>query len=87
MLVRVEAQAPHVDQRVQAAAQLRLRVGGEPVEARAGDVDRVGRGRLRQLDVLFGGEEEGVGEAFPRRGVVLDPADAVPDPGEFVGGE
>ena len=87
MLVRVQAQAPHVDERVQAAAQLRLRVDGEPVEAGAGDVARVGRGRSRQLDVLLGGEQEGVGEAFPRRGVVLDPARAVPDTGEFVGGE
>ena len=87
MLARIGAQAPHVAERVQAAAQLRLRFDGEPVEARAGDVARVGRGGLRQLDVLLGGEQEGVGEAFPRRGVVLDPPDAVPDPGEFVGGE
>ena len=87
MRASIDAQAPHVAQGVQAAAQLRLRFEGEPVEAGARDVARVGRGRLRQLDILLGGEEQGVREAFPRCGVVLDAVDAVPDPSEFVGGE
>ena len=87
MFARISAQAAHVGERVHAAAQLRLGFDGEPIEAFTGDVGRVGRGGLRALDVLLGRDEKGVGEAFPRHGVVLDPPRAVADPGELVGRE